>query len=221
MLYVVATPIGNLGDITFRAVEVLKNADVILCEDTRETLKLLNHLGIKKRLVSYYKDNEKVRLKEAMSLLSEGGDVVLVCDRGTPGISDPAYLLVKEARKNNISVSPVPGPSSLAAAMSVCGLPADRVSFYGFVPRKPGKKRKFLELFKDKEETVFFYESVHRIKDTLSVMNEIFPDREMTVCRELTKKFEEIKTGKVEEIFSEYRDKEAKGEFVIALRGKD
>ncbi len=221
MLYVVATPIGNLGDITLRAVEVLKNADVILCEDTRETLKLLNHLGIKKRLVSYYKDNEKARLGEALNFLSEGREVVLVCDRGTPGISDPAYLLVKEARKNNISVSPVPGPSSLAAAMSVCGLPTDRVSFYGFVPRKPGKKRKFLESLKEKEETVFFYESVYRIKDTLSVMNEIFPDREMTICRELTKKFEEIKTGRVEEIFSGCKDKEAKGEFVIALRGKD
>jgi len=221
MLYVVATPIGNLGDITLRAVEVLKNADVILCEDTRETLKLLNHLGIKKRLVSYYKDNEKARLGEALNFLSEGREVVLVCDRGTPGISDPAYLLVKEARKNNIPVSPVPGPSSLAAAMSGCGLPTDRVSFYGFVPRKPGKKRKFLESLKEKEETVFFYESVYRIKDTLSVMNEIFPDREMTICRELTKKFEEIKTGRVEEIFSGCKDKEAKGEFVIALRGKD
>ncbi|MBM3708636.1 MAG: 16S rRNA (cytidine(1402)-2'-O)-methyltransferase [Actinobacteria bacterium] len=221
MLYIVATPIGNLQDITFRAVDVLKNADVILCEDTRETLKLLNHLGIKKRLVSYYRDNEKVRLKEALDFLAGGKEVVLVCDRGTPGISDPAYLLVREANKNNIGVCPVPGPSSLAAAMSVCGLPTDRASFYGFVPRKQGKKRKFLESLRDKAETVFFYESVHRIKDTLGIMNEIFPEREMTLCRELTKKFEEIKTGTVREIFKNYQEREAKGEFVVAIRGKD
>ncbi len=221
MLYVVATPIGNLQDITLRAVDVLRNADVVLCEDTRETLKLLNHLGIKKHLVSYYRDNEKARLKEALDFLENGKEVVLVCDRGTPGISDPAYLLVREAHKKNIGVCAVPGPSSLAAAMSVCGLPTDRTSFYGFVPRKQGKKRKFLESLKDKEETVFFYESVYRIKDTLGIMNELFPEREMTLCRELTKKFEEIRTGSVHQIFEDYREREAKGEFVVAIRGKD
>lgn len=219
MLYIVATPIGNLDDITFRAVEALKNADVILCEDTRETIKLLNHLGISKRLVSYYRDNERVRIKEALSLLMEGREVALVCDRGTPGISDPAYLLVREAHRNEVPVCPVPGPSALTAALSVCGLPTDRVCFYGFVPRKSGKKRKFLESLKDKDETSVFYESVHRVMDTLSVMNDIYPDREMTVCRELTKKFEEIKTGRVHEVFAGYGEKDVKGEFVIILKG--
>lgn len=214
-------PIGNLDDITFRAVEALKNADVILCEDTRETLKLLNHLGISKRLVSYYRDNEKFRLKEALSLLMEGNEVVLVCDRGTPGISDPAYLLVREAYRNDIRVCPVPGPSALTAALSVCGLPAERVTFYGFAPRKSGKKRKFLESLAEREETAVFYESVHRVVDTISVMNELYPEREMTVCRELTKKFEEINTGTVQEIFDGYREKNAKGEFVLILKGRD
>jgi 16S rRNA (cytidine1402-2'-O)-methyltransferase len=219
MLYIVATPIGNLGDITLRAVEVLKSVDIIFCEDTRETLKLLNHLGIKKRLVSYYRENERIRLKEALSFLTEGREVALVCDRGTPGISDPAYLLVREAYKNNIPVFPVPGPSSLSAALSVCGLPADRVCFYGFIPRKKGKREKFFEYLKGKEETTVFYESVHRVKDTLGMMNELFPEREVTVCRELTKKFEDIRTGTVREIFSEYQEKDVKGEFVIIIKG--
>lgn len=221
MLYIVATPIGNLDDITFRAVDVLKNVDVILCEDTREALKLLNHLGIKKRLISYYRDNERGRLKTALSLLLEGRDVALICDRGTPGVSDPAYLLVREAHKNNIPVTPVPGPSALTAAMSVCGLPTDRIVFYGFLPRKKGKKRKIMEELREREETIIFYESVHRVKETLGFIKEVFPDREMTLCRELTKKFEEIKTGNVSDVFEYYKDKEPKGEFVIIIRGKN
>jgi len=221
MLYIVATPIGNLDDITFRAVDVLKNVDVIFCEDTREALKLLNHLGIKKPLVSYYKDNERYRLKRAIELLLEGKDVALICDRGTPGVSDPAYLLVREAYKNNIPVSPVPGPSALTTAMSVCGLPTDRVVFYGFLPRKKGKKRRIMEELREREETIIFYESVHRIKETLEFLKEVFSDREMTLCRELTKKFEEIRTGSVSDIFDYYKDREMKGEFVIIIRGRN
>ncbi|MDD3726142.1 MAG: 16S rRNA (cytidine(1402)-2'-O)-methyltransferase [Candidatus Ratteibacteria bacterium] len=220
MLYIIATPIGNLGDITFRAVDVLKDVDVILCEDTREALKLLNHFDIKKPLLSYYKDNERYRLKKAIELLLQGKDVALICDRGTPGISDPAYLLVREAYRNGIPVTPVPGPSALTAAMSVCGLPTDRTVFYGFLPRKKGKKKKILELLTEREETIIFYESVHRIKETLTFIKELFADREMTLCRELTKKFEEIKTGSVEDICEYYKDKELKGEFVIIIRGK-
>ena len=221
MLYIVATPIGNLDDITFRAVDVLKNVDVILCEDTREALKLLNHLRIKKRLVSYYRDNERGRLKTVLSLLLEGRDIALICDRGTPGVSDPAYLLVREAHKNNIPVTSVPGPSALTAAMSVCGLPTDRIVFYGFLPRKKGKKRKVMEELREREETIIFYESVHRVKETLGFIKEVFPDREMTLCRELTKKFEEIKTGNVSDVFEYYKDKEPKGEFVIIIKGKN
>ncbi|MCM8777923.1 MAG: 16S rRNA (cytidine(1402)-2'-O)-methyltransferase [Candidatus Omnitrophica bacterium] len=221
MLYIIATPIGNLDDITFRAVDTLKNVDVIFCEDTREALKLLNHLGIKKPLVSYYRENEKYRLKRAIKFLLEGKNIALICDRGTPGVSDPAYLLVREAYRNNIPVTAVPGPSALTAAISVCGLPADRIVFYGFLPRKKGKKRKIIEELKTRKETIIFYESVHRIKETLAFIKDVFPDREMTVCRELTKKFEEIKTGTVSEIYEYYQDKEMKGEFVIILKGVD
>lgn len=220
MLYIIATPIGNLEDITLRAINVLKSVDLILCEDTREALKLLNHFDIKKPLLSYYRDNEKQRLKKVINLLLEGKDIALICDRGTPGISDPAYLLVREAHRNNIRVSPVPGPSALTAAISVSGLPADRIIFYGFLPRKKGKKKKMLESLGDREETLIFYESVHRIKETLSFIKDMFPDREMTLCRELTKKFEEIKTGTASEIFEYYKNIEVKGEFVIIIRGK-
>ncbi|MCX8083084.1 MAG: 16S rRNA (cytidine(1402)-2'-O)-methyltransferase [bacterium] len=220
MLYIIATPIGNLEDITFRAVNVLKNVDIILCEDTREAIKILNRFDIKKPLLSYYKDNERYRLKKAVEFLKEGRDVALICDRGTPGVSDPAYLLVREAHRNNIPVSPVPGPSALTAAMSVCGLPTDRIVFYGFLPKKKGKKRKVIEELNEREETVIFYESVHRIKETLEFIKEIFPsDREMTLCRELTKKFEEIRIGTISEIWEYYKEKEVKGEFVIIIRG--
>ncbi|MCM8820456.1 MAG: 16S rRNA (cytidine(1402)-2'-O)-methyltransferase [Candidatus Omnitrophica bacterium] len=222
MLYIIATPIGNLDDITFRAVDTLKNVDVIFCEDTREALKLLNHLGIKKPLVSYYRENEKHRLKRAIKFLLEGKDIALICDRGTPGVSDPAYLLVREAYKNNIPVTAVPGPSALTAAMSVCGLPTDKIVFYGFLPRKKGKKRKIIEELRTRKETIIFYESVHRIKETLMFIKEIFnAEREMTVCRELTKKFEEIKTGTVSEVYEYYQNREMKGEFVIIIKGDD
>ena len=222
MLYIVATPIGNLEDITLRAVNVLKSVDMVFCEDTREALKLLNHLGIKKTLVSYYKDNESRRLKKAVELLLEGRDIALISDRGTPGISDPAYLLVREAYRYNIKVVPVPGASALPAAMSACGLPTDRFSFFGFVPRKDRKRLKFLSSLAEREETLVFFESVHRIKDTLGAVSEVFPEREMALCRELTKKFEEIKVGKAADVCEEYRSREdLKGEFVIVIKGRD
>lgn len=222
MLYIVATPIGNLEDITLRAVNVLKSVDLILCEDTRETLKLLNHLGIKKKLISYYKDNEAVRLKRALQLLLEDKEIALVSDRGTPGISDPAYLLIKEARRYNIKIVPIPGPSALLAAVSVSGLPSDKFSFYGFIPRKKNKKLDFFYSLKDKIETLVFFESVHRIKETFEILNTLFPHREMALCRELTKKFEEIRTGTVSTIYKEFITlEEFKGEFVIILKGRD
>lgn len=220
MLYVIATPIGNLGDITFRAIEVLKSVDIVLCEDTRETLKLLNYYGIKKHLLSYYKDNELKRIDRVMEMLKEGKEIALVCDRGTPGISDPAFLLVRQAYKNNIKVIPVPGASSLTSAISVSGIPSDKFSFYGFIPKGKNKKKVFMENLVDKKETLIFFESVYRIKETLEVIKEVFPGREMTVCRELTKKFEEIKYGKVEEVVDYFLNKESKGEFVILIKGR-
>ncbi|MCK9265772.1 16S rRNA (cytidine(1402)-2'-O)-methyltransferase [bacterium] len=222
MLYIVATPIGNLEDITLRAINTLKSVDLIFCEDTRETLKLLNYLDIKKPLVSYYKDNESKRLKKALQLLLDGKEVALVSDRGTPGISDPAYLLVREAYRYNIKVVPIPGSSALLAALSVSGLPSDRFSFYGFIPRKEGKKKEFFASLMEKEETLVFFESVHRVEGTLKMLNTFFPEREMAICRELTKKFEEIKVGKVSDITREYMEREnIKGEFVFIIKGRD
>jgi len=220
MLYVVSTPIGNLGDITFRAIEILKKVDLILCEDTRETLKLLNYYGIKNRLLSYYKDNELKRVDKVIGMLRDGKEIALVCDRGTPGISDPAFLLVSKAYRNDIKVVPVPGPSSLTSAISVSGLPSNRFSFYGFLPRGKNRKKKFMENLKEKEETLIFFESVYRIRETLEIIREIFSGREMTICREITKKFEEIKYGKVEDVCGYFLNKENKGEFVILIKGR-
>jgi len=217
MLYVVGTPIGNLGDITRRALEVLGEVDLIACEDTRETRKLLRHYDIDKPLVSYYRDNERKRLGFLLGKLSGGARVALVCDRGTPGISDPAYLLVREARRRGIPVSPVPGPSSLTAALSVSGLPADRVVFVGFLPRKQGKRRALLEEVRDRQETLVCLESVHRIHRTLAEMAEVFGEREAVVCRELTKVFEEVVHGTVSELAAEFGRRKPLGEFVIVV----
>ena len=220
MLYIVATPIGNMKDITLRALEVLKKVDVIACEDTRETLKLLRQYDIEKRLISYHRDNEKKRLHILLNMLKDGKNIALVCDRGTPGVSDPAYLLVRESHKNDIEVVPIPGPSSFTAALSVSGLSSDEVCFYGFLPRKEGKRKKLLEKLKEREETIVFFESVHRIIKSLNRIYEVFGNREVTVCRELTKKFEEIKTGSLNEIMEWYEHHPVKGEFVILIKGQ-
>jgi len=219
MLYIVSTPIGNLNDITFRAIEILKKVDLILCEDTRETLKLLNHYDIKNHLLSYYKDNEYKRIGKVIEMLKEGKEIALVCDRGTPGISDASFLLVREAYKNNIKVIPIPGPSSLTSAISVSALPSSQFTFYGFLPKGENKKRKLMESLIEREETLIFFESVHRINETLKIIKDVFQNREMTVCRELTKKFEEIKYGSVEEVVGYFLSKKNKGEFVILIKG--
>jgi len=221
MLYIVSTPIGNLEDITLRAIKVMKKVDLILCEDTRETLKLLNHYCIKQKLLSYYKDNEYKRINKIIEMLKGGKEIALVCDRGTPGISDPAFLLVRQAYKNNIKVVPIPGPSSLTSAISVSGLPSSQFSFYGFLPKGKIKKKKLMESLFEKEETLIFFESVYRINETLKIIKDVFKNREMTICRELTKKFEEIKYGKVEEVVDYFLNINNKGEFVILIKGRD
>lgn len=220
MLYIVATPIGNISDITLRAIETLKNVDLILCEDTRETLKLLNHYGIKKPVLSYYREIEKKRIGKVIEMLKNGKEIALVCDRGTPGVSDPAYLLVREAYKNSIKVIPIPGPSALTASISVSGIPCNKFTFYGFLPKGRNRKIKFFKEVLEKEETIIFFESPHRIKETLEILNEYFSEKEICVCRELTKKFEEIKTGKVKEVVEYFLKGTLKGEFVLILRGK-
>lgn len=221
MLYIVATPIGNIKDITFRAIEILKNVDLILCEDTRETKKILNYYGIKKPLLSYYREIEKKRVKKVIKFLKEGKEIALVCDRGTPGISDPAYILVKEAYKNNVKVTPIPGPSALTASMSVCGFPLNKVYFCGFLPKKEKEKREIFEKWKDMEETIIFFESVHRIEKTINLLGEVMPEREICICRELTKMFEEIIRGKIEEIVKVFGKIKKKGEFVVIIGGKN
>jgi 16S rRNA (cytidine1402-2'-O)-methyltransferase len=219
MLYIVATPIGNIKDITLRAIEVLKSVDLILCEDTRETKKLLNYYGIKKPLLSYYREIEKKRVNKVIELLKEGKEIALVCDRGTPGISDPAYILVKEIYKNNLKISPIPGPSALTASLSVSGFPLNRVYFYGFLPKKENEKRKIFEKWKNMDETIVFFESVHRIEKTINLLCEIIPEKEICICRELTKVFEEIIRGKIKDVYEVFKKEKKKGEFVLIIKG--
>ena len=219
-LYVVGTPIGNLQDITFRAVEVLKEADLILCEDTRRTRILLDHYGIHgKKLWSYFEGNEVRRVQEVLPLLQEGQKVALLCDAGTPGISDPGYRLVRAAREAGIPVYTVPGPSAVTAALSVSGLPTDRFVFEGFLPKKPGKRRKRLEALRTEPRTIVIYESVHRIARTLREILEVLGDREVAVLRELTKRHEEGIFGVLSQVIPQVEGK--KGEFVLVIRGSE
>lgn len=219
MLYIVATPIGNLEDITMRALRVLKEVDMIASEDTRETMNLLRYYQISKKTISYYRWNEMERSKEIISLLLEGKKIALVCDRGTPGISDSAHILVKKAREVNIPVVPIPGPSALTSAISVSGFSINEFGFFGFIPRKSGKKKRFFEALKDYEAYIIFFESVHRIEETLRILSSLFPERQMCVCREMTKKFEEVISAGTTECSQYYKNKKIKGEFVIIMEG--
>ena len=217
MLYVVATPIGNLEDITLRGLRILGEVDLIAAEDTRETKKLLLKYKIEKPLISYYRENEKKRTLKLLQLLKDGKKIALVSDRGTPGISDPAYLLVKSARAENIPVIPVPGTCGITAALSVCGLPTTNFTFLGFLPRKKGKRKKVLEELSLRSETVVFYESPYRVLSLLREVRKIFGERKATVCRELTKKFEEVICDSLSELISVFEKKKPKGEFIIIV----
>ncbi len=216
-LFVVATPIGNLEDITLRALRVLKSVDVVACEDTRRTLKLLNYYNIPaKRLVSYHEHNERERVDYLMRELKGGKDVALVSDAGTPCISDPGYRLVRAAREEGIEVVPVPGASAFLAALSASGFPTDRFFFGGFLPRKEGALKETLKEFLEKPFTCVFYESPHRIERTLKLVSELFPDAEIGIYREITKLNEEFLKGKAEELLKELKEKgKLKGEFVL------
>ncbi|MCG2688644.1 16S rRNA (cytidine(1402)-2'-O)-methyltransferase [Candidatus Parcubacteria bacterium] len=217
MLYIVATPIGNLSDITLRALEVLKSVDLIACEDTRHTKKLLNHYQIDKPLTSYYEHNKLSKGDYLIKLLKEGKNIALVSDSGTPGISDPGFHISKLALENDIPVSPVPGPCALTAALSASGVPANRFVFEGFLPIKPGpRKKKLLELSKI-GKTIVLYESPHRFLKLLEQIQEVLGEVEVTVAREVTKKFEEIKKGKVSSIIGYYKINPTKGEFVVII----
>lgn len=215
----VATPIGNLEDITLRALRVLKEVDLIAAEDTRHSRILLNAYNIKTPLISLHEHNEKERSELIVSRIKNGISIAYISDAGTPCVSDPGYHLVHIALENQISVIPIPGPSALITALSVCGFPADHFLFCGFLPPKENKRRRFLESIKDEEKTIIFYESPARIIDALKDVYDVLGDRQIVVARELTKVFEEIKRGWISDIVTERSVSKAKGEFTVILQG--
>jgi len=222
-LYIVATPIGNLDDITERAIQTLTNVDIIACEDTRHSGRLLSNYGIKNKLMSFHQHNENESAKKFIDLLIKGNDIALVSDAGTPLISDPGYPLVKKAHENNILVVPIVGASAIIALLSCSGLPTNEFHFYGFLAAKQQQRQQQLRLISENSCTSVIYESTHRIIKCLQDMKLIFgEDREMSMGRELTKTFETIKTGTVSEIktFVESDSNQQKGEFVLAISGQ-
>jgi len=219
-LYLVATPIGNLEDITYRAVKVLSSVDLIAAEDTRKTKILLDHYGINKSMISYYSYNEQKRSPQLIDKLLSGQSIALVSDAGTPGISDPAFHIVQQALEKGISVIPIPGPTAFVSALIVSGLPTDRFVFEGFLPLKKGRKTK-LELLKSETRTIILYESPHRILRTLKDIFDFMGNRNVVVARELTKKFEEIVRGKIQSIIADISKELPRGEYVIIIEGYD
>ncbi len=216
----VSTPIGNLEDITLRALRILKEVDLIAAEDTRRTGLLLKHFGIETPLTSYFEGNELKKGEWLMTRLKEGDRIALVSDAGTPGISDPGYRLVRLAIENEIPVIPIPGPSAIITALSTSGLPTDAFLFKGFLPHKSKRRREILQEVKEARETLIFYESPHRITQTLNDMVEILGDREMVLARELTKRYEDILRGKVSQIIEQLKGKKLKGEITLIVSGK-
>ena len=215
MLYLVSTPIGNLKDISFRTLDTLKKVDLILAEDTRRTGLLLNHYMIQKKMISYNDMNKEGVTPRIIEYLNNSADVALVSDNGTPCISDPGFYLVREAVKNHISISPIPGPTAFVSALICSGLPTDKFSFFGFLPKKEGKKA---EIFNNLSEgTNIFYESPHRIIKSLKLLSELLPDVNVVIARELTKKFEDFIRGKARELYLDLKDKTLKGEIVLLI----
>ncbi len=215
-LYIISTPIGNLKDITLRALETLEAADFILCEDTRITSRLLNHYNISKKLISFNAVSEKKKIPNVIARIKSGDNCALVSDAGTPAISDPGVRLISEAIKEQIDVVPVPGTSAVITALTISGLPTDSFIFEGFLPQKKGRQKKLKELAEEKR-TIILYESTYRIKKLVDELAEYLPDRYIVVCRELTKKFEETWRGYPNEIKEVIDEKISKGEFVIVV----
>lgn len=218
-LYIVATPIGNLGDITLRALETLKSVDFVLCEDTRVTKNLLMHFSISKPLISYHQHSDLKRIKEIKELLESGKNLALVTDAGTPGISDPGNLLVRDMIKAGVeTIVPIPGACAAIAGLSISGFPTDKFVFLGFPPLK-NKRQKFFQDLAGQSHTVVFYESGHRIKKCLDELTKFLPaNREIIICRELTKMFETIYRGAISHVVKTMADD--RGEFVIVVSGK-
>jgi 16S rRNA (cytidine1402-2'-O)-methyltransferase len=215
-LFIVATPIGNLGDISNRALETLKHADLIACEDTRQTIKLLNHFAIQKPLTSYHDFNEEKKAEELAQQLAGETTVALVSDAGMPAISDPGYRLVRLCRTRGIPVIPIPGPNAAITALAASGLPSDQFMFVGFLPTKKNARRERLAELANVRSTLIFYEAPHRIEDMLEEMQEFFPHRDVCVAREITKIHEEFLFGNLSEVRTRIKPL---GEFVIVLSG--
>lgn len=218
-LFIVATPIGNLEDISLRALRILKEVEAVACEDTRRTVKLLNAYDIRKRLISYFQPRERQRVPEIIALLKAGKDVALVSDAGTPGISDPGFPLIREALKEGMNVVPIPGPSALSAALSASGLPTHRVLFAGFPPPKKEATRKTLASLRDEEATLVFYLPVRRIPEFLAAVLETLGDRRTVIAREMTKLHEEFIRGTASELLEAAGKRTFKGEATVLIHG--
>ena len=220
-LYIVPTPIGNLDDITLRAIKVLEVVDVILCEDTRRTKKLTNHIGINCKLKSHHKFNEHKQVKFIVQNIKNGMNIALVSDAGTPGISDPGFLITRECLNNGVEIECLPGPTAFIPALLLSGFSTDRFVFEGFLPIKRGRKARLSSLSQEKR-TIIFYESPHKLIKTLNDFKSFFgSNRRISVSRELTKIYEETLTGSIKEICQIFFSKKLKGEFVIVVKGKD
>jgi 16S rRNA (cytidine1402-2'-O)-methyltransferase len=216
-LYLVATPIGNLEDITLRAIRILKEADIIACEDTRQTQKLLQHYGIRKEMVSYHEHNELTRSPELAIELEQGAKIALVSDAGTPGISDPGHRLVTLCLRHHIPVVPIPGPSALVAALAASGLPTDEFLFVGFLPPRAGARRKALDALKAEARTLIFYEAPHRVVETLADATEILGPRPAVIAREVTKIHEEFLRGPLAKLLESARKRAPRGEITLLI----
>ena len=217
MLYVVATPIGNLSDITLRALDVLKSVDLIAAEDTRHSGMLLKHFGIKKPFISYHEHNEAKRTAELAERLTRGENVALITDAGTPGLSDPGLRLICECIQREVPFTIIPGPSAILTALLGSGFATDKFSFRGFLPVKSGKRERELQAAANCDETVIFFESPYRLSKTLAACMQIMPDRQLCIARELTKKFEEFRRGTPSDLFAYYQAHPPKGEIVIVV----
>lgn len=220
ILYIVSTPIGNLEDITLRALRILKEVHVIAAEDTRHSMKLLTHYGISKPMISYWGEKEKVRAEDILERLRSGQSVALISDAGTPGISDPGTVVIKKAIEQNIQVLAIPGPSAFVAALSLSGLNTDEFSFIGFLPSGKTRRQKTLTDLSLESRTLIFYEAPHRIIDTLIDMEQVFRARRAVLIKEITKIHEEVIRGSISEILEALRETRIAGEYVIVLEGR-